>query len=95
MKNRIPLVLLNDIEDQISQHFSANELIELTYEFAQGYNKNIPIENPNFDFFNKKNLLSENLNVLSDNEKIEFLSQIKYHSRLSEDDSIRDEIDLL
>ncbi|MCT6890786.1 hypothetical protein [uncultured Lactobacillus sp.] len=95
MKNKIPLVLLNDIEDQISQHFSANELIDLTYEFAKGYNKNIPVDNPNFDFFNKKTLLSENLNALSDDEKIEFLSQIKYHSRLSEDDSLRNEIDLL
>lgn len=35
------------------------------------------------------------MNVLSDNEKIEFLSQIKYHSRLSQDDFLRDEIDLL
>lgn len=95
MKNRIPLVLLNDVEEQISQHFSANELIDLTYEFAKGYNKNIPIDNPNYELFNKKELLSTNLNVLSDNEKIEFLSQIKYHSRLCEDDFLRDEIDLL
>ncbi|MGK9466750.1 hypothetical protein ACRQTT_08710, partial [Lactobacillus helveticus] len=95
MKNRIPLVLLNDVEDQISQHFSANELIDLTYEFAKSYNKSIPIDEPNYGSFNKKELLSTNLNVLSDNEKIEFLSQIKYHSRLCEDDFLRDEIDLL
>lgn len=95
MKNRIPLVLLNDVEDQISQHFSANELIDLTYEFAKSYNKSIPIDEPNHGSFNKKELLSTNLNVLSDNEKIEFLSQIKYHSRLCEDDFLRDEIDLL
>lgn len=95
MKNRIPLVLLNDVEDQISQHFSANELIDLTYEFAKSYNKSIPIDEPNYGSFNKKELLSTNLNVLSDNEKIEFLSQIKYHSRLCEDDLLRDEIDLL
>ena len=95
MKNRIPLVLLNDVEDQISQHFSANELIDLTYEFAKSYNKSIPIDDPNYGSFNKKELLSTNLNVLSDNEKIEFLSQIKYHSRLCEDDFLRDEIDLL
>ena len=95
MKNRIPFVLLNDVEDQISQHFSANELIDLTYEFAKSYNKSIPIDEPNSGSFNKKELLSTNLNVLSDNEKIEFLSQIKYHSRLCEDDFLRDEIDLL
>ena len=95
MKNRIPLVLLNDVEDQISQHFSANELIDLTYEFAKSYNKSIPIDEPNYGSFNKKELLSTNLNILSDNEKIEFLSQIKYHSRLCEDDFLRDEIDLL
>lgn len=95
MKNRIPLVLLNDVEDQISQHFSANKLIDLTYEFAKSYNKSIPIDEPNYGSFNKKELLSTNLNVLSDNEKIEFLSQIKYHSRLCEDDFLRDEIDLL
>lgn len=95
MKNRIPLVLLNDVEDQISQHFSANELIDLTYEFAKSYNKSIPVDEPNYGSFNKKELLSTNLNVLSDNEKIEFLSQIKYHSRLCEDDFLRDEIDLL
>lgn len=95
MKNRIPLVLLNDVEDQISQHFSANELIDLTYEFAKSYNKSIPTDDPNYGSFNKKELLSTNLNVLSDNEKIEFLSQIKYHSRLCEDDFLRDEIDLL
>lgn len=95
MKNRIPFVLLNDVEDQISQHFSANELIDLTYEFAKSYNKSIPIDEPNYGSFNKKELLSTNLNVLSDNEKIEFLSQIKYHSRLCEDDFLRDEIDLL
>lgn len=95
MKNRIPLVLLNDVEDQISQHFSANELIDLTYEFAKSYNKSIPIDEPNYGSFNKKELLSTNLNVLSDNEKMEFLSQIKYHSRLCEDDFLRDEIDLL
>lgn len=95
MKNRIPLVLLNDVEDQISQHFSANELIDLTYEFAKSYNKSIPIDEPNYGSFNKKELLSTNLNVLSGNEKIEFLSQIKYHSRLCEDDFLRDEIDLL
>lgn len=95
MKNRIPLVLLNDVEDQISQHFSANELIDLTYEFAKSYNKSISIDEPNYGSFNKKELLSTNLNVLSDNEKIEFLSQIKYHSRLCEDDFLRDEIDLL
>ena len=82
MKNRIPLVLLNDVEEQISQHFSANELIDLTYEFAKGYNKNIPIDDPNYELFNKKELLSENLNVLSDDEKIDFLSQIKYHSQI-------------
>ena len=95
MKNRIPFVLLNDVEDQISQHFSANELIDLTYEFAKSYNKSIPIDEPNYGSFNKKELLSTNLNVLSDNEKIEFLSQIKYHIRLCEDDFLRDEIDLL
>ena len=95
MKNRIPLVLLNDVEDQISQHFSANELIDLTDEFAKCYNKSIPIDEHNYGSFNKKELLSTNLNVLSDNEKIEFLSQIKYHSRLCEDDFLRDEIDLL
>ena len=95
MKNRIPLVLLNDVEDQISQHFSANELIDLTYEFAKSYNKSIHIDEPNYGSFNKKEILSTNLNVLSDNEKIEFLSQIKYHSRLCEDDFLRDEIDLL
>lgn len=95
MKNRIPFVLLNDVEDQISQYFSANELIDLTYEFAKSYNKSIPIDEPNYGSFNKKELLSTNLNVLSDNEKIEFLSQIKYHSRLCEDDFLRDEIDLL
>lgn len=95
MKNRIPLVLLNDVEDQISQHFSANELIDLTYEFAKSYNKSISIDEPNYGSFNKKELLSTNLNVLSDNEKIEFLSQIKYHSRLCEDDFLCDEIDLL
>lgn len=95
MKNRIPLVLLNDVEDQISQHFSENELIDLTYEFAKSYNKSIPIDEPNYGSFNKKELLLTNLNVLSDNEKIEFLSQIKYHSRLCEDDFLRDEIDLL
>ena len=95
MENRIPIVLLNDIENQISKHFSANELIDLTYEFAKGYKKDIPIDDTNYEFLNKKELLSENLNVLSDNEKIEFLSQIKYHSRLSQDDFLRDEIDLL
>ena len=67
----------------------------MTYEFAKSYNKSIPIDEPNYGSFNKKELLSTNLNVLSDNEKIEFLSQIKYHSRLCEDDFLRDEIDLL
>ena len=95
MKNRIPLVLLNDVEDQISQHFSANELIDLTYEFAKSYNKSITIDDPNYGSFNKKEILSTNLNLLSDNEKIEFLSKIKYHSRLCEADFLRDEIDLL
>lgn len=95
MKNRIPLVLLNDVEDQISQHFSTDELIDLTYEFAKGYNKEIPVVDSNFNFLSQKEILSKNLNVLSDNEKVEFLSQIKYHSRLSEDDFLRDEIDLL
>jgi hypothetical protein len=96
MKNRIPLVLLNDVEDQISQHFSANELIDLTYQFAQSFNKYIPIEVPDYALFNnKKELLSKNLDALSDEQKVDFLSQIKYHSRLSEDDFLRDEIDLL
>ena len=95
MKNRIPLVLLNDVEDQISQHFSANELIDLTYEFAKSYNKSIPIDEPNYGSFNKKELLSTNLNVLSDNEKIEFLSQIKSLSRRCAVDFLRDEFDLL
>ncbi|EFO66412.1 MAG: hypothetical protein N4R23_01420 [Lactobacillus iners] len=96
MKNRIPLVLLNDVEDQISQHFSANELIDLTYQFAPSFNKHIPIEVPDYALFNnKKELLSKNLDALSDEQKVDFLSQIKYHSRLSEDDFLRDEIDLL
>lgn len=96
MKNRIPLVLLNDVEDQISQHFSANELIDLTYQFAQSFNKHIPIEVPDYALFNnKKELLSKNLDALSDEQKVDFLSQIKYHSRLYEDDFLRDEIDLL
>ena len=96
MKNRIPLVLLSDVEEQLAQYFTANELIDLTYEFAQSVNKNIPIDAPDYVLFNnKKELLAQNLNVLSDEQKIDFLSQIKYHSRLSEDEHLREEIDLL
>ena len=59
MDNRLNIMLLNDIEDQIKDMFSGNELITLTNEFAKSVGENVTIQVVGFN--SKKDILSKNI----------------------------------
>lgn len=90
MQNNIPFVLLDDIEDQLIDIFTGNEIINLTKMYAKGFGKEVPIKNVHFN--SKKDIISANLGILSNEEKINFLSQIKEHSKVKNNSELCQEI---
>ncbi|MGE9848430.1 DUF4145 domain-containing protein [Lactobacillus amylovorus] len=76
-KSSVPYVLLITIEDQLQDIIpTKNEIIDLTRAFAQSVGKEVPIDTIDFDL-TKKDILRQNLDCLSDDEKFDFMSQIQ------------------
>lgn len=90
MHSNIPFVLLDDIEDQLTNIFTANEIINLTKTYAEGIGKEVPIKIVHFN--SKKDIISANLGIFSNEEKINFLFQIKEHSKVKNDSELCQEI---
>ena len=93
MDNRLNIMLLNDIEDQIKDMFSGNELITLTNEFAKSVGENVTIQVVGFN--SKKDILSKNISDMSDNAKIKFFDQLKTIERVSDNPKLVMKIDEL
>lgn len=91
MTNSISIVLLDDIEEQLTDIFTGNEIINLTKTYAESIGKKVPIEVVKFN--SKKSIIIANLNVLSNSEKLNFLSQIREHSKVKSNSQLCQEID--
>ena len=68
-RSSVPPVLLIDIEDKLAELISEEEAIELTQAFAKGINKEIPIIDPRDPFLSPNEVLKENIDCFSDDEK--------------------------
>lgn len=77
-KSSVPYVLLITIEDQIQDLFrTKEEIIDMTQSFAQSVGKKVPIVDT-IDFnLTKKDILRQNLDCLSDDEKFDFMAQFQ------------------
>lgn len=79
-------MLLNDIEDQIKDLFTGNEIIALTNDFANSIGEHVTFQS--VDFNSKKDILSRNISDLSEDAKIQFFQDIKAVKRVQENSDL-------
>lgn len=91
--NSFSFIVFDDIEDQLKEIFTGNEIINLTRTYAESVGKEVPIKVVNFN--SKKDIITANLGVLTVSEKIEFLSQVRNHSKVLQDAKLCKQIDKL
>lgn len=96
-KSIIPYVLLINIEDQIQSFMSKEQIIDFTEAFAKSVGKEVPITEENDAFFTtSKDILRQNIDCLSDDEKFEFMAQLQKISYIKCNPELDEEItDLL
>lgn len=86
-------MLLNDIEDQIKDLFTGNELISLTNNFANSVGEQVTFQGVGFN--SKKDIISRNVSDLSDEAKINFFESLMEIRRVREDPELIDQINRL
>ena len=91
IKNSINFVLLDDIEEQLTDIFTATEIINLTKTYGESLGKEVPITIVHFN--SKKSIINSNLDVFSVEEKKNFLRQLKEHSKVKQNINLCKEID--
>lgn len=91
--DKLSFIEFDDIEDQLKDIFTGSEIISLTSMYAGELGKKVPINEVKFN--SKKKIITANLGILSVNEKIDFLRQIRNHSKVLEDSSLCEQIDRL
>lgn len=91
-RSSVPPVLLIDIEDKLAELISEEEAIELTQAFAKGINKEIPIIDPRDPFLSPNEVLKENIDCFSDDEKFEFIAQVQKLSYVKHNPEFEEEI---
>ena len=91
-RSSVPPVLLIDIEDKLAELISEEEAIELTQAFAKGINKEIPIIDPRDPFLSPNEVLKENIDCFSDDEKFEFIAQVQKLSYVKRNPEFEEEI---
>lgn len=93
MSNVLPAMLLNDIEDQIKELFTGNEIISLTNLFASSVGEKVTFQSVNFN--SKKDILSRNISDLSDDAKIQFFKQLKTTRKVAANSELVNQINEL
>lgn len=98
MTNKIPVILFDDIEQQIAPLFSREKLYDITVDFIRSVGKSAPISkiimlcNETNGYYSKERIIRTNLSVLTDTEKIEFLKQISDYSKIAENENLKRKI---
>lgn len=86
-------MLLDDIEDQLKDLFTGNEIITITNEFADSVGEKVTFQTVSFN--SKKDILSTNINDLSIDARIRFFSEIKDVRRVVNKPELVKQIDQL
>ena len=90
---KLSVMLLNDIEDQLKELFTGNEIISLTNEFADSVGEKVTFHSVGFN--SKKDILTRNINDLSDDAKIKFFKEIKLVHNVASKPKLVQQIDEL
>ena len=93
MSNNLPPMLLNDVEDQLKEIFTGNELITLTNDFANSVGEKVTFQAVGYN--SKKDILSKNISDLSDKSKREFFEQLKSLRKVASDETLVSQINKL
>lgn len=91
--NNGSFILLDDIENQLKEIFTGNEIISLTQSYANSVGKKVPYTSVGYN--SKKDILSANLNILSYDEKLSFFDEIRQHSQVRSHTDLCAQIDRL
>lgn len=86
-------MLLSDVEDQIKELFTGNEIIALTNDFANSIGEHVTFQSVNFN--SKKDILSRNISDFSEDAKIQFFREIESVRRVQEDPELVEQINEL
>ena len=89
----VPYVLLIDIEDKLAEIIYEYDAIELTQALAKSVNKETDAQDPFIS--STRDVLRENIDCLSDDEKFEFIAQVKKLSYVKHNSELRDAINKL
>lgn len=87
------MMLLNDIEDQLKDLFTGNEIITLTTEFAANVGEKVTYHAVGYN--SKKDILARNISDLSNQSRINFFKEIKTVQRVAKDQKLVKQIDQL
>lgn len=87
------VMLLNDVEDQLKEIFTGNELITLTNDFANSVGEKVTFQAVGYN--SKKDILSKNISDLSDKSKLEFFEQLKSLRKVASDEMLVSQINEL
>lgn len=93
MSSNLPPMLLNDVEDQLKELFTGNELITLTNDFANSVGEKVTFQAVGYN--SKKDILAKNISDLSDKSKLEFFEQLKSLRKVSFDETLVSQINEL
>lgn len=89
-------VLLIDIEDKLAEIIYEYDAIELTQAFAKSVNKEVPVTDAKDPFISStRDVLRENIDCFSDDEKFEFIAQVQKLSYVKHNSELMDAINKL
>ncbi|CDA27449.1 hypothetical protein AAA431_03155 [Lactobacillus crispatus] len=92
----VPYVLLIDIEDKLAEIIYEYDAIELTQALAKSVNKEVPVTDAKDPFISStRDVLRENIDCLSDDEKFEFIAQVQKLSYVKHNSELMDAINKL
>ena len=89
----VPYVLLIDIEDKLAEIICEYDAIELTQALAKSVNKEADAKDPFIS--STRDVLRENIDCLSDDEKFEFIAQVQKLSYVKHNSELMDAINKL
>lgn len=93
MSNQLPVILQDNIIEQIANIFTGSELVNLTNDFAMSVGEKVTYQTVGYN--SKKKLLTQNIHDLSYSSQILFFKQLMQHNKIKLNNDLIEQINLL
>lgn len=93
LSNQLPVIILDNVIEQIADIFTGSELVNLTNDFAMSVGEKVTYQSVGYN--SKKKLLTQNIHDLSYSSQILFFKQLMQHNKIKSNNDLIEQINLL